>query len=175
MNNMCMLLCVGFVILSRLSFERAARQFVLVVFSGAVTMLIPFIIDRMWQLSKIPWVYGILGLGLLTAVYFVGNTSYGAQLSIQIGRISIQPSEFVKILFVLFASTMFYRSTSLKQVCLTTAVAALHVLVLVFSRDLGGGVNSVCNLCVYAFCGYGKLALSWSRFIKRQRGGGSGF
>ncbi len=140
MNNMCMLLCVGFVILSRLSFERAARQFVLVVFSGAVTMLIPFIIDRMWQLSKIPWVYGILGLGLLTAVYFVGNTSYGAQLSIQIGRISIQPSEFVKILFVLFASTMFYRSTSLKQVCLTTAVAALHVLVLVFSRDLGGAL-----------------------------------
>lgn len=140
MNNMCMLLCVGFVILSRLSFERAARQFVLVVFSGAVTMIIPFIIDRMWQLSKIPWVYGILGLGLLTAVYFVGNTSYGAQLSIQIGRISIQPSEFVKILFVLFVSTMFYQSTGIKQVCLTTVVAALHVLVLVFSKDLGGAL-----------------------------------
>ena len=106
-NNVCMLLCVGFIILSRLSFGRAARQFIIVAVSGAAAWLIPMILGRVWQLSKIPWVYGLTGLGLLTAVYFVGDTSFGAQLSISAAGVSVQPSEFVKILFVLFVAAMF--------------------------------------------------------------------
>ena len=139
-NNVCMLLCVGFIILSRLSFGRAARQFIIVAVSGAAAWLIPMILGRVWQLSKIPWVYGLTGLGLLTAVYFVGDTSFGAQLSISAAGVSVQPSEFVKILFVLFVAAMFYRSTGFKQVLVTTAVAAAHVLILVASKDLGSGL-----------------------------------
>lgn len=139
-NNVCMLLCVGFIILSRLSFGRAARQFIIVAVSAVIAWIIPVILGRVWQLSKIPWVYGLAGLGLLTAVYFVGDTSFGAQLSISVSGVSVQPSEFVKILFVLFVSAMFYRSTGFKQVAVTTAVAAAHVLVLVASKDLGSGL-----------------------------------
>lgn len=139
-NNMCFLLCVGFIILTRLSFERALRQFVLVVFSAAVTLVIPFIIDRAWQLSRIPWVYAGLGVGLLGAVYLVGDNSYGAQLSLTIRGVSVQPSEFVKILFVFFTATMFYRSTSKKQVVVTTLVACVHVFILAISRDLGSAL-----------------------------------
>lgn len=139
-NNMCFLLCVGFIILTRLSFERALRQFVLVVFSAAVTLVIPFIIDRAWQLSRIPWVYAVLGIGLLGAVYLVGDNSYGAQLSLTIRGVSVQPSEFVKILFVFFTATMFYRSTSKKQVVVTTLVACIHVFILAISRDLGSAL-----------------------------------
>ena len=139
-NNVCMILCVGFIILSRLSFGRAARQFIIVAVSGAAAWLIPMILGRVWQLSKIPWVYGLTGLGLLTAVYFVGDTSFGAQLSISAAGVSVQPSEFVKILFVLFVAAMFYRSTGFKQVLVTTAVAAAHVLILVASKDLGSGL-----------------------------------
>lgn len=139
-NNMCFLLCVGFIILTRLSFERALRQFVLVVFSAAVTLVIPFIIDRAWQLSRIPWVYAGLGAGLLGAVYLVGDNSYGAQLSLTIRGVSVQPSEFVKILFVFFTATMFYRSTSKKQVVVTTLVACVHVFILAISRDLGSAL-----------------------------------
>lgn len=139
-NNVCMLLCVGFIILSRLSFGRAARQFIIAAVSAVIAWVIPMILGRVWQLSKIPWVYGLAGLGLLTAVYFVGDTSFGAQLSISVSGISVQPSEFVKILFVLFVAAMFYRSTGFKQVAVTTAVAAAHVLILVVSKDLGSGL-----------------------------------
>lgn len=139
-NNMCMLLSVGFIMMTRLSMARAERQFIIVVISAAVTWLIPFIIDRAWQLSRIPWVYGILGLALLTVVYVLGTNSYGAQLSLSLGSVSFQPSEFVKISFVFFIATMFYRSVDLKNVVVTTAVAALHVLILVLSRDLGSAL-----------------------------------
>lgn len=139
-NNMCMLLCVGFIILSRLSFDKAVRQFLIVAVAALVTWIIPFIIDRMWQLAKIPWVYGMLGLALLIVVWMVGNNSFGAQLSLSIAGFSFQPSEFVKISFVFFVATMFYRSTDFKTVCVTTAVAAVHVLVLVLSKDLGSAL-----------------------------------
>lgn len=139
-NNMCMLLCVGFIMLSRLSFDRAVRQFLIVAVAALVTWIIPFIIDRVWQLAKIPWVYGMLGLILLVVVWIMGNNSFGAQLSLSVGGFSFQPSEFVKISFVFFVATMFYRSTDFKTVCITTAVAAVHVLVLVLSKDLGSAL-----------------------------------
>ena len=139
-NNMCMLLCVGVIILTRLSFDKAVRQFMIVAVSALVTWIIPFIMDRVWQLAKIPWVYGGLGLILLVVVWMVGNNSFGAQLSINFGGIAFQPSEFVKISFVFYVATMFYRSVDFKTVIITTVMAAAHVLVLVLSKDLGSAL-----------------------------------
>lgn len=136
-NNVCIFLSIGLFMLSRLSFEKAERQFVIVVASAVITWIIPFIMDRVWQLVKIPWVYGILGLVLLGVVCVVGNTSFGAQLSIEIAGVTMQPSEFVKLSFVFFVASMFYQSTEWKQVVKVTVMAALHVLILVLSKDLG--------------------------------------
>jgi len=140
LNNVCMLLCTGFIVLTRLNPERAMRQFAIVVISALITWIIPFIVDRFWQLVKLPWFYGILGIVLLGVVFVIGNTSYGAQLSLTVKGVSIQPSEFVKIIFVFFVAAMFYRATDFKQVVITTVVAALHVLILVLSKDLGSAL-----------------------------------
>jgi cell division protein FtsW (lipid II flippase) len=139
-DNMCLFLCVGFVILARLSPEKAAKQFAIVVCSAGAAWLIPSIIRRAWQLSRIPWVYGGAGLGLLTMVYVLGDKSYGAQLSLRVGQVSVQPSEFVKITFVFFIASMFYRSTGRRQIGLTSLGAALHVLILTISKDLGSAL-----------------------------------
>ncbi len=139
-NNMCFLLSVGFIILTRLSFDKAVRQFGITVCSAVAAWLIPFVIRRMWQLSRMAWVYAAVGLGLLAAVYVAGDASYGAQLSLKLGEVAVQPSEFVKITFVFFVSAMFYKSTDRRQIIVTSAVAALHVVVLVLSKDLGSGL-----------------------------------
>lgn len=140
LNNTCMLLCVSFIMLTRISFDRAVRQFAITAVAAVITLIIPFIIDRTWQLAKIPWVYGALGLILLLIVCVAGQTSYGAQLSLSLGGFSFQPSEFVKISFVFFVATMFYRSTDFRNIVITTLVAAAHVLVLVLSKDLGSAL-----------------------------------
>lgn len=139
-NNMCLFLCVGFVILARLSPEKVEKQFIITVCSAAATWLIPSVIRRAWQLSRIPWVYGAAGLGLLAVVYGLGDKSYGAQLSLSLGQVSVQPSEFVKITFVFFTAAMFYRSAGRKQIALTSLGAALHVLILAASKDLGSAL-----------------------------------
>ena len=139
-NHVCLFLMTGFVMLTRLNPEQAMRQFVIAVIAAAVTWIIPFVMDRVWQLAKIPWIYGLFGLFLLILVCAVGNTAYGAQLSLGWGGFSFQPSEFVKISYVFFIATMFYRSTEFKSVAVTTAAAAAHVIVLVLSRDLGSAL-----------------------------------
>lgn len=139
-NNMCMLLCVGFIMLTRLAFDRSVRQFAIVAVAALVTLIIPLVINRVWHLAQIPWVYGVLGLVLLAVVWGIGNNSYGAQLSVSVSGIAFQPSEFVKISFVFFVAAMFYRSTDFHTIAVTTGMAAAHVLVLVLSRDLGSAL-----------------------------------
>src|SRR5699024_5861507 len=57
-----------------------------------------------------------------------------------IGDFSFQPTEAVKLTFVFFIAARLAGSTEFRDVVLTTVLAALHVLVLVFSRDLGGAL-----------------------------------
>ena len=96
--------------------------------------------ERVWQLCKLQWVYAAAGLSVLLLVCVAGNESFGAQLSLTVGGISIQPSEFVKITFVFFVAAMFYQSLEFKTILVTTAVAALHVVIMVASKDLGGAL-----------------------------------
>lgn len=166
-NNLCMLLCVGFIMLTRLSVERAMKQFLIAAGAALVTLVIPFIIDRVWQLSRIPWLYGIGGLLLLGIVCFAGTTSYGAQLAIGIGAYSIQPAEFVKISFVFFAATMFYRSASFRTVLTVTIISGLHVLILVISKDLGSALIFFITYIFMLFVATGK----WTYLLAGTGGG----
>lgn len=140
LNNMCLLLSVGFIILTRLSFDRAVKQFVIVAASAVLTFVVPYLMGRVWQLGKIPLVYGGIGILLLLVVCLIGQSSYGAQLSLSFRGISFQPMELVKITYVFFIAAMFYKSTDFKTVLITTAVAALHVLILALSNDLGSAL-----------------------------------
>ena len=94
-NNMCMLLCIGFVILTRLDFDKAIRQFVIVAVSALITWIIPFILERVWQLANIPWVYGFAGLALLIVVWIIGNNSFGAQLSVNLTMLFVATGSYL--------------------------------------------------------------------------------
>lgn len=186
-NNTCMLLCVGFIMLTRLSLskglDRALRQFGIAVVSAAVCWLIPYIMERFWQLYKLQWVYAAAGLGALTLVWLLGNESFGAQLSLSLGGFSVQPSEFAKLTFVFFTASMFYQSVDFKSVCMTTAVAAAHVLILVLSRDLGSALIFFVSYVLMLFiatgnwlylgsgflAGAGAGAVSWQLFAHVRR------
>ncbi|MCI9122501.1 MAG: FtsW/RodA/SpoVE family cell cycle protein [Eubacterium sp.] len=139
-NNMCMLLAIGFIILYRLDPDKAVRQYQITTAAAAVTFLIPFIIHKLHFFNKLTWMYACLGIALLLAVAVLGSTSYGAKLSFTVAGIAVQPSEFVKILFVFFVASMLYQSTEFIQVVKATAAAAVHVLILAASKDLGAAL-----------------------------------
>ena len=139
-NNMCMLMAIGFLILTRLSFTKAAKQFTIAVGAMIFALGVPFMIKKIRFIRKMTWLYAVVGLLALLIVAILGATSYGAKISYTAAGISLQPSEFVKIIFVFFVAGMFHQSNSFRQVVITTVVAAAHVIVLVASKDLGGAL-----------------------------------
>ena len=139
-NNMCMLLSIGFVILTRLSYEKAVKQFVIVAVSIAVAMVIPFFIHKLKFLKRLKWIYALAGIGALAVVLILGAYTYGSKISYSIGGVTFQPSEFVKIIFVFFVASALYESTSFLEVFTTAVIAGIHVIILVVSKDLGSAL-----------------------------------
>ena len=139
-HNMCMLLTIGFIILTRLDFDKALKQFIIVVISLVISMIIPNFVHKMKFLKDLSWLYALIGIGSLGIVLMLGTITNGSKISYTIAGITFQPSEFVKILFVFFIASALYQSTTFLQVVYVTAVAAIHVLILVVSKDLGGAL-----------------------------------
>ena len=139
-NNMCMLLSIGFIMITRLNYDKAAKQYLIAAAGIVLCLVIPIIIRKARFLSEWRILYGIIGIVSLAVVVVVGKVSYGAMLGFTVAGINIQPSELVKIVFVFFVASSFKRSTEFKDIVVTTAVAAFHVLILVASKDLGAAL-----------------------------------
>ncbi|MDO4616685.1 MAG: FtsW/RodA/SpoVE family cell cycle protein [Lachnospiraceae bacterium] len=139
-NTMCMLLSVGFVIQTRLGISYAIKQLMIVAVSTAMCMLIPVVVRKGKFLRNITWFYAVIGIALLAAVLAFSTLSGGANLSLEIGGITFQFSEFVKITFVFYIAGMLHEVTDFRQVAVTTVLAAVHVLILVLSKDLGAAL-----------------------------------
>jgi len=132
-----MLMTVGFIILTRLNYQKAIKQFAIAVGATMLCMLIPLAIKKIKFIRNMAWIYGSLGLLALVYVFITARTTFGAKLSISLMGYAFQPSEFVKIIFVFFVAGMLHHSTSFLNVVVTTIMAAAHVIILVMSRDLG--------------------------------------
>ena len=139
-NNMCMLLTVGFVILTRLSLGKAIRQFIIVMISLVIALVIPFFVSRFRFLKEWKWIYAAAGIVALGIVVVLGQTTYGSKLSYTIAGLTFQPSEFVKIIFVFFVASALYKAAGFFEVFTTAVIAAAHVIILVCSKDLGSAL-----------------------------------
>lgn len=149
-NNMCFLLLLGYTMLTRINFSLALRQFAISTVTLLIVSFIPLIMLRYRNLRNYYYVYGILGILGLAAVFIPGDgiihgiSQYGARnwlaIDFQVVKFSLQPSEFVKILFVFFVASMLAKSTEFRQVVIATGFAAAQIGVLVLEKDLGGAL-----------------------------------
>lgn len=158
-NNMSFLLLIGYTMLTRLDYDLAKKQFVI----GTAVLIVVTVIPRyMVKLKKLKsyWkFYAVSGVLFLLTVFIphVGISKYGSRNWIKIGPLSLQPMEFVKILFVFFLASMLSESTEFKQIVKVTAIAALHVLILVAEKDLGGAAIFFIIYVIMLYTATGKL------------------
>ena len=139
-NNMCMLMSISFVFLTRLDYSKAVKQFIIGSTSLVIALIIPFFIRNLKLLKNLKWIYALSGIFLLGLVYVLGSTTYGSKISYSIGGLAFQPAEFVKLIFVFFVASALYRSHTITEVLFTSIIAALHVGIQVLSKDLGSAL-----------------------------------
>ena len=136
-NVMCMLIVVGFIIQTRLSYSTGTKHLIFIAVSTIIYIVAALLCKKVKVLYRLTWLYCIAGMALILAVYVFAKVSLGAKTSIDLGFVSIQPFEFVKILFVMFIASAFNKANDFKTVCITAILGGAHVIILVLCSELG--------------------------------------
>lgn len=159
LTNIWLLISIGSIILIRISYTNALKQFVMCAAALIITLLIPYIMSGIKQLRNYYYVYAAVGIVLLLAVVIIGRVTYGAKLSLNFGFISVQPSEFIKITYPMFMAGMLYKHADLKNLIITAILCGVHILILVASRDLGSALIFSIAFLMVIYVATGKKAL----------------
>lgn len=141
-QNMMLLLSIGCIMLARLSFENAVKQFVMAVLAYCLCSFLPWIVKKFPGVMGLGWLYTLAGLVMLGLVLVIGSEVFGAKNWLTIQNVTFQPSEFVKLTFILSMAALLIREENgkYKTLLLVSVVAALHVGLLALSNDFGGAL-----------------------------------
>ena len=139
-NNIMMLLSTGLVMITRINQAKAQKQLLISLAGMVFLMVIPLLRSKFDSLRKGTYFYGILGIAALGAVLLLGAITNGSKISFTIAGMTFQPSEFVKILFLLFMASALCEENNRTHLAILTAAALAHVGILVLSRDLGSAL-----------------------------------
>ena len=151
-NHMLLLLCIGSVLLTRLDFNGAIRQFIIVTAALFAALFIPAFIRAMHRIERYGYAYLGLGIGVLLLVFFFAGERLGARIWIKLFGVAMQPFEFVKILFIFGCAAVLLRAKSWKGILAGGALAGVHVLLMAASNDLGGALLFAVVFWVLLYC-----------------------
>lgn len=135
---------IGFVILRRLTPELALRQVKWFAAGNVFMILVILIVPRINRLRKLLYPLMVLGPAILFMVAFFGEESGGATSRLPIfGDFSIQPSEIVKLLFVIVLAYSLDREKTFRQKLPLFLFAGSSILAVVLQKDLGGALHYI--------------------------------
>ena len=167
-NHIALLLSISFVILTRISLTRSIRQFTIVAISLVAALIIPVFMKYTRLLKSFEYIFAAAGILILGVVLIRGSITNGSKLSFSIMGLSFQPSEFVKIIYVLFLAAILSKAERFVHVVLSAVLAAVHVLFLAASKDLGSALIYFITYIVLLFVATRKM-----RYLIAGLAGGS--
>ena len=100
----------------------------------------------------------IIALGLLAATLLFGQEKYGAKLWFNIGGISVQPAEFVKVAFIYVGAETLERLFRTKNLFTFIAFSAMCVILLALMSDFGTALIFFVTFLVISFMRSGSIA-----------------
>ena len=104
------------------------------------------------------WPATLAALGLLAINLVFADSTYGARNWIEIGGITVQPSEFVKVLYIYAGAASLERLFTKRNLLLFIGFSAACVMALALMGDYGGAMIFFVTFLVIAFMRSGSLA-----------------
>ncbi|MBR6402443.1 MAG: FtsW/RodA/SpoVE family cell cycle protein [Eubacterium sp.] len=161
-NNVAFLMLIGYTMLLRINKSYAIRQFILATVGLIFTLFIPYILGKLKNAKNWNIFYGVTGMILLASVFIpgIGQEINGSRNWISIAGVTLQPMEFVKIVFIFFVASSLVKINSMKELVVNASIAAAFMLILVLEKDFGAVV--LFYICYFMMV---YLATSRTRFV----------
>lgn len=164
-NGCFFLLDVSLIMLQRLSPKLVKSQLIWIFVGFTLSLFLPLAFKYIKKIETYKNFYAIIGILILMLPSFFERV-LGANNWIKIFGLQLQPSEFVKVIFVFFLASAFNKTVSFnKNTIITIIISACFVFVLVFQRDLGGSLIFFMTFMVILYIATGNNLLFGLGFL----------
>ena len=159
------LIAVGVIMQYRLDSEMALKQIAWIAI-GMVAMAVAItIVKYMRSLRKPALLYCILALLMLASSLLLGRVVGGAQNWFKVGPMTVQPSEFVKILLILIMAGLLTRTNKARPYLLLYGFICSAVVLLLLQKDLGAALLYVVSFIIVFYIATSKKLLTLLHMI----------
>lgn len=151
---------LGLVVIYRMDPELAIKQFLILMGSAFVMVATMLVIRKSVDFGRLNWLFMALTFLLLGSTLVLGESIGGARNWIDLGFITIQPSEFAKILFLMVSAYFLTTREKLVSFIPYLIYTAACVVLLVVEKDLGAGLLIALTFLVTFFAATGRTWLT---------------
>lgn len=164
---------LGLIFLFRLRPQYAERQFAWLLFGLLALAIITTFFRKLYNLADYKYIFVAAGVFLLILPIFLGQEQYGARSWLNLGLFQLQPSEFVKILLVLFLSSFLAENRrilttgdnqilgisipGIREYGPLVGMWGVSLLILVFQKDLGTALIYFCSFLAMVYAATARI------------------
>jgi cell division protein FtsW (lipid II flippase) len=149
---------MGLAVIASVDPSELTKTVITMVIGIAMFMVIGFCMRELETAKKLRYVAAALGPVMLVLVLLFGTEYYGAKCWIQLGGMSFQPSELVKISFVFAGASTLDRLMTKRNLFLFIVYSGVICLLLALCNDFGSAMVFFVAFLVIAYLRSGDFA-----------------
>lgn len=158
-ETLAFFLCtMGLAVVSSSAPESLIKELLAIVAGVCVFLVVCWSLRDLERAKTVRYLAAVAGIGLLAFNLFFGVEKFGARNWIQLGGVSFQPSEFVKVCFIYVGASTLSRLMAKRNIVLFIAYSAVICACLALMKDFGTAIIFFVAFLVIAFLRSGNFA-----------------
>lgn len=158
-ETLAFFLCtMGLAVVSSSAPESLIKELLAIVAGVCVFLVVCWSLRDLERAKTVRYLAAVAGIGLLAFNLLFGVEKFGARNWIQLGGVSFQPSEFVKVCFIYVGASTLSRLMSKRNIVLFIAYSAVICACLALMKDFGTAIIFFVAFLVIAFLRSGNFA-----------------
>ena len=158
-ETLAFFLCtMGLAVVSSSAPESLIKELLAIVAGVCVFLVVCWSLRDLERAKAVRYLAAVAGIGLLALNLLFGVEKFGARNWLQLGGVSFQPSEFVKVCFIYVGASTLSRLMAKRNIVLFIAYSAVICACLALMKDFGTAVIFFVAFLVIAFLRSGNFA-----------------
>lgn len=158
-ETLAFFLCtMGLAVVSSSAPESLIKELLAIVAGVCVFLVVCWSLRDLERAKTVRYLAAVAGIGLLAFNLLFGVEKFGARNWIQLGGVSFQPSEFVKVCFIYVGASTLSRLMAKRNIVLFIAYSAVICACLALMKDFGTAIIFFAAFLVIAFLRSGNFA-----------------